>query len=83
MAVDAKLLILDEPTLGLDIYLSQEILRLADRADYFDRSRTIVVTTHQIDEIDVDILTDFVFLDRGRIVLESERGGRSSRATWK
>ncbi|MGZ5434044.1 MAG: ABC transporter ATP-binding protein, partial [Thermoanaerobaculia bacterium] len=68
MAVDAKLLVLDEPTLGLDILFRK---RFYDSLlnDYFDRSRTIVVTTHQIDEIQ-DVLTDFVFVDRGRIVLE-------------
>jgi len=69
MAIDAKLLVLDEPTLGLDIlYRKQFYDSLLN--DYFDRSRTIVVTTHQIDEIQ-DVLTDFVFINRGRIVLES------------
>jgi ABC-2 type transport system ATP-binding protein len=69
MAVDAKLLVLDEPTLGLDILFRK---RFYDSLlnDYFDHTRTIVVTTHQIDEIQ-DVLTDFVFLNRGRIVLES------------
>ena len=69
MAVDARLLVLDEPTLGLDILFRK---RFYDSLlnDYFDRTRTIVVTTHQIDEIQ-DVLTDFVFLNRGRIVLES------------
>src|SRR5712692_1414526 len=69
MAIDAKLLVLDEPTLGLDILFRK---RFYDSLlnDYFDRTRTIVVTTHQIDEIQ-DVLTDFVFLNRGRIVLES------------
>jgi ABC-2 type transport system ATP-binding protein len=69
MAIDAKLLILDEPTLGLDIlYRKQFYDSLLN--DYFDRSRTILVTTHQVDEIQ-DILTDFAFLKRGRIVFES------------
>jgi len=69
MSVDAKLLVLDEPTLGLDILFRK---RFYDSLlnDYFDHIRTIVVTTHQIDEIQ-DVLTDFVFLNRGRIVLES------------
>src|ERR1051325_8516721 len=68
MAVDAKLLVLDEPTLGLDIlYRKQFYDSLLN--DYFDASRTIVVTTHQVDEIQ-DVLTDLVFIDRGRIVLE-------------
>ena len=68
MAVDAKLLVLDEPTLGLDILVRKQFYDSL-LADYFDRSRTIVVTTHQIDEIQ-DVLTDFVFVNRGRIVLE-------------
>lgn len=68
MAVDAKLLVLDEPTLGLDLLYRK---RFYDSLlnDYFDRGRTIVVTTHQIEEIQ-DVLTDFVFVDRGRVVLE-------------
>ena len=66
MAIDAKLLVLDEPTLGLDIlYRKQFYDSLLN--DYYDRSRTIVVTTHQIDEIQ-DVLTDLMFIDRGRIV---------------
>jgi ABC-2 type transport system ATP-binding protein len=67
MAIDAKLLVLDEPTLGLDIlYRKQFYDSLLN--DYFDRSRTIVVTTHQVEEIQ-DVLTDLMFIDRGRIVL--------------
>jgi ABC-2 type transport system ATP-binding protein len=68
MAIDAKLLVLDEPTLGLDIlYRKQFYDSLLN--DYFDRSRTIVVTTHQVEEIQ-DVITDLMFIDRGRIVLE-------------
>jgi ABC-2 type transport system ATP-binding protein len=68
MAIDAKLLVLDEPTLGLDIlYRKQFYDSLLN--DYFDRSRTIVVTTHQVEEIQ-DVLTDLMFIDRGKIVLE-------------
>ena len=67
MAIDARLLVLDEPTLGLDIlYRKQFYDSLLN--DYFDRNRTIVVTTHQVEEIQ-DVLTDIVFIDRGRIVL--------------
>ncbi len=67
MAIDARLLVLDEPTLGLDIlYRKQFYDSLLN--DYFDRSRTIVVTTHQVEEIQ-DVLTDLMFIDRGRIVL--------------
>ena len=69
MAIDAKLLILDEPTIGLDILVRKQFYDSLLN-DYFDRSRTIVVTTHQIDEIQ-DVLTDFVFMNHGRIVLES------------
>jgi ABC-2 type transport system ATP-binding protein len=66
MSIDARLLVLDEPTLGLDIlYRKQFYDSLLN--DYFDRTRTILVTTHQVDEIQ-DVLTDVVFLDRGRIV---------------
>src|SRR5213596_683777 len=69
MAIDAKLLVLDEPTLGLDIlYRKQFYDSLLN--DYFDRSRTIVVTTHQVEEIQ-DVLTDLMFINHGRIVLES------------
>src|SRR6202158_1380638 len=69
MAIDAKLLVLDEPTLGLDIlYRKQFYDSLLN--DYFDRSRTIVVTTHQVEEIQ-DVLTDLMFINRGRIVLRT------------
>jgi ABC-2 type transport system ATP-binding protein len=69
MAIDAKLLVLDEPTLGLDsLYRKQFYDSLLN--DYFDRSRTIVVTTHQVEEIQ-DLLTDVIFMDRGRILLNS------------
>jgi ABC-2 type transport system ATP-binding protein len=69
MAIDARLLVLDEPTLGLDIlYRKQFYDSLLN--DYFDRSRTIVVTTHQVEEIE-DVLTDVMFINRGRIVLNS------------
>ena len=68
MAIDAKLLVLDEPTLGLDIlYRKQFYDSLLN--DYFDGTRTIVVTTHQVDEIQ-DVLTDLMFINRGRILLE-------------
>src|SRR6266513_736454 len=66
MAIDARLLVLDEPTLGLDIlYRKQFYDSLLN--SYFDRSRTILVTTHQVEEIQ-DVLTDVMFIDRGRIV---------------
>ena len=67
MAVDVKLLVLDEPTLGLDIlYRKQFYDSLLN--DYFDGSRTILVSTHDVAEVE-HILTDVVFLDRGRVVL--------------
>jgi ABC-2 type transport system ATP-binding protein len=67
MAIDARLLVLDEPTLGLDIlYRKQFYDSLLN--DFFDRSRTIVVTTHQVEEVQ-DVLTDVLFINRGRIVL--------------
>ena len=68
MAIDAKLLVLDEPTLGLDIlYRKQFYDSLLN--DYFDGTRTIVVTTHQVEEVQ-DVLTDLMFINHGRIVLE-------------
>src|SRR5216110_1122660 len=68
MAIDAKLLVLDEPTLGLDILFRKQFYDSLLN-DYFDCSRTIVVTTHQVEEVQ-DVLTDLIFIDRGRIVLE-------------
>jgi ABC-2 type transport system ATP-binding protein len=68
MAMDVRLLVLDEPTLGLDIlYRKQFYDSLLN--DYFDQSRTILVTTHQVDEIQ-NVLTDLMFIERGRIVLD-------------
>jgi len=68
MAINAKLLVLDEPTLGLDIlYRKQFYDSLLN--DYFDGKRTIVVTTHQVEEVQ-DVLTDLMFINHGRIVLE-------------
>ena len=69
MAIDARLLVLDEPTLGLDILTRRQFYDVLLN-DYFDRDRTIVVTTHQVEEVQ-HILTDVAFLDRGRIVLDS------------
>jgi ABC-2 type transport system ATP-binding protein len=67
MAIDARLLVLDEPTLGLDILFRKQFYD-ALLNDYFDRTRTIVVTTHQVEEVQ-HVLTDLMFIDRGRIVL--------------
>ena len=69
MAIDAKLLVLDEPTLGLDIlYRKQFYQNLLE--DYFDENKTIVVTTHQVEEIE-HILTDLMFIREGKIVLSA------------
>ena len=77
MAIDARLLVLDEPTLGLDIlYRKQFYDSLLN--DYFDRSRTIVVTTHQVEEIE-NVLTDVMFIDRGRIVFDCSMDELESR----
>jgi ABC-2 type transport system ATP-binding protein len=67
MAIDANLLVLDEPTLGLDILFRKQFYDSLLN-DYYDRSRTIVVTTHQVEELQ-HIFTDLIFIDRGRIVL--------------
>ena len=66
MAIDARLLVLDEPTLGLDILYRKQFYDSL-LTDYFERSRTVVVATHQVEEVE-HILTDVVFIDRGRIV---------------
>jgi ABC-2 type transport system ATP-binding protein len=66
MAIDARLLVLDEPTLGLDILYRKQFYDSL-LTDYFERSRTVVVATHQVEEVQ-HILTDVVFIDRGRIV---------------
>jgi ABC-2 type transport system ATP-binding protein len=68
MAIDARLLVLDEPTLGLDILFRKQFYDSLLN-DYFDRSRTIVVTTHQVEEVQ-DVLTDIMFINNGRIVFE-------------
>ncbi len=70
MAIDAKLLVLDEPTLGLDIlYRKQFYQSLLE--DYFDENKTILITTHQVEEIE-HILTDLMFIRDGRVVLDTD-----------
>ena len=69
MAIDARLLVLDEPTLGLDIlYRKQFYQRLLE--DYFDEEKTILITTHQVEEVE-HILTDVMFIRDGRMVLSA------------
>jgi ABC-2 type transport system ATP-binding protein len=68
-AIDAKLLVLDEPTLGLDIIFRKEFYgNLLN--DYFDGERTIIITTHQVEEIE-NLLTDLMFINNGKIVLNA------------
>ena len=67
MAIDAKLLVLDEPTLGLDILYRKSFYESL-LSDYFDENKTIIVTTHQVEEVE-NILTDLVFIRSGKIAL--------------
>jgi ABC-2 type transport system ATP-binding protein len=69
MAIDARLLVLDEPTVGLDL-LARRSFYDALANDYMDETRTILITTHQVEEVE-KLLTDVMFIDRGRIVLDS------------
>jgi len=79
MAIDAKVLVLDEPTLGLDILYRKEFYqRLLE--DYFDEQKTIIVTTHQVEEIE-HILTDVLFIRDGRIVLSTDMEALAERYT--
>jgi ABC-2 type transport system ATP-binding protein len=77
MAIDAKLLVLDEPTLGLDILYRKQFYDSL-LSDYFDGTRTIVVTTHQVEEVQ-HVLTDLMFINRGRIVLDCSMEAFESR----
>jgi ABC-2 type transport system ATP-binding protein len=77
MAIDAKLLVLDEPTLGLDI-LARRAFYDALVNDYMDETRTILITTHQVEEVE-NLLTDVLFIDQGRIVLDSSLDDIASR----
>ncbi|MBV6425093.1 MAG: Vitamin B12 import ATP-binding protein BtuD [Steroidobacteraceae bacterium] len=77
LAIDARLLVLDEPTLGLDLLYRRQFYDTLLN-DYFDKDRTIVLTTHQVEEIE-NLLTDVIFIRHGRIVLDSaveDLGGR-------
>ena len=79
MAIDARLLVLDEPTLGLDILYRKQFYD-ALLNDFYDRTRTIIVTTHQVEEMQ-NVLTDLMFIDRGRIVLSCSMEEFESRYT--
>lgn len=69
MAIDSKLLVLDEPTLGLDIVFRKQFYSNLLN-DYFDGEKTIIITTHQVEEVE-NILTDIMFIDRGEVILQS------------
>jgi ABC-2 type transport system ATP-binding protein len=79
LAIDARLLVLDEPTLGLDLLFRRSFYdNLLN--DYFDKERTILVTTHQVEEIE-NILTDVIFIQHGKIVLDSPMESLGDRFT--
>ncbi len=79
MAIDAKLLVLDEPTLGLDVmYRKQFYQNLLE--DYFDENKTIIITTHQVEEVE-HILTDLMFIREGKIVLSASMDELGERYT--
>jgi ABC-2 type transport system ATP-binding protein len=69
LAIDARLLVLDEPTLGLDLLFRRQFYDTLVN-DYFDKERTIVLTTHQVEEIE-NLLTDVIFINRGHVVLDT------------
>jgi len=77
LAIDARLLVLDEPTLGLDLLYRRQFYDTLLN-DYFNKERTILVTTHQVEEIE-NLLTDVIFIKRGRVVLDSPVDGLGTR----
>jgi len=79
MAIDAKLLVLDEPTLGLDILYRKEFYQSLLN-DYFDEEKTILVTTHQVEEIE-HILTDLIFIKEGRLIVNASMDDIAERYT--
>jgi ABC-2 type transport system ATP-binding protein len=77
LAIDARLLVLDEPTLGLDLLFRRQFYDTLLN-DYFDKERTIVLTTHQVEEIE-NLLTDVIFINHGHVVLDSSIENLSDR----
>jgi len=77
LAIDARLLVLDEPTLGLDLLYRRQFYDTLLN-DYYDKERTILLTTHQVEEIE-NLLTDVIFINRGHIVLDSTVDGLAER----
>jgi ABC-2 type transport system ATP-binding protein len=77
LAIDARLLVLDEPTLGLDLLYRRQFYDTLLN-DYFDKERTILVTTHQVEEIE-NLFTDVIFINRGRVVLDTSVEGIAER----
>ena len=69
LAIDARLLVLDEPTLGLDLLYRRQFYDTLLN-DYFDKERTILLTTHQVEEVE-NLFTDVIFIQRGRVALSS------------
>jgi ABC-2 type transport system ATP-binding protein len=77
LAIDARLLVLDEPTLGLDLLYRRQFYDTLLN-DYFDKERTILLTTHQVEEVE-NLLTDVIFINRGHIALDSPVEGLAER----
>ena len=77
LAIDARLLVLDEPTLGLDLLFRRQFYDTLLN-DYYDKERTILLTTHQVEEIE-NLLTDVIFINHGRIALDSPVEGLATR----
>ncbi len=79
MSIDAKLLVLDEPTLGLDIIFRKQFYQSL-LEEYFDEERTVIITTHQVEEVE-HILSDVMFIREGEIVLQAEMEDLTSQFT--
>ena len=77
ISIDARLLVLDEPTLGLDILYRKRFYEQL-LTDYFDADRTIVITTHQVEEVE-QLLTDLIFIKQGRVILDTDMEAMTAR----